>query len=221
MRKRWIFALAVASSLAGCPAKGQQGGSNRNSGSAAPTPLVPVHGSQSMPEGFARAHASFREYAARVLGVAAKSVDVKPAQEEIANLLPEGRIGKLWRFDGTNGPLLQNLVRGWAAGDGTVVTPQENLGRFFEAAGVWSGSPLPADNLAKRLVWAMPGHQAMPGARLELDAGGSGRLVFVAVYNEGAAGSHPGPDQRYEYTIALTADHKATMSKQKTAGPVP
>ena len=174
-----------------------------------------------MSEGFTRAHASFREHAAKVLGVAAKTVEVTPAYEEIANLADDGHVGNLWQFDATNGPLTQNLVRGWAAGDGTVVTPQHNLGRFFEAAGVWSGKPPAADDLVRQLVWAMPGNRALFGPRLELDASGSGRLVFLAVYNEGPAGQYPGPDQYFEYTVTLTADHQATLSRQKTAGPRP
>src|ERR1043166_6232309 len=83
--------------------------------------------SEPMHPGFEKAHASFRDHAARVLKLAPDRLLVSPIEED-ARVQLEQRIGAAWAFYGTSKDHPDSQVRGWAIADGTVITPDQNLG---------------------------------------------------------------------------------------------
>lgn len=172
-----------------------------------------------MAPGFQKAHASFTDHAAKVLGVSRDAVKVLPFDEAVANLPHQGRLGTLWQLEGTAN---DRSVRGWAAPDGTVVTYQQNLTLFVEQAGVWTASPqLTPMQLAERLVWSMgPGHRLIieefpntPAPDLQLGADGAGTMMFVVGRRQlGPGGAGGGPETVAEARLVLTGDHRAELS---------
>jgi hypothetical protein len=212
------ISVLTASIVAGCSSKGQQAPDPPQSiDSRQEDPPAP--GGDSMAPGFQKAHASFTDHAAQVLGVSRDAVKVLPFDEAVANLPHQGRLGTLWQLEGTAG---DRAVRGWAAPDGTVVTYQQNLGLFFEQAGVWTASPkLTAMELAERMVWSMgPGHRLIveelpntPAPELQLAADGTGTMVFVVGRRQlGPGGAGGGPESVADARLVLTGDHRAELS---------
>jgi hypothetical protein len=212
------ISLLAAITVAGCSSKGQQVPDPPQSTDSRPEDPPAPGGSDSMAPGFQKAHASFRDHAAKVLGARAADVEVVPQYEEVANLEPKERVGQLWQFSGAAG---DRVVRGWAAPDGTVVTYQQNLGLFLEQADVWTASPkLTAMDLAERMVWSMgPGHRLLvdsmyqaPAPALTLAPDGAGTLVFVVARRQlGPGGAGGGPQDAAEARIVLTGDHRAEL----------
>src|SRR5262249_3269808 len=92
--------------------------------------------SDPMHAGFDKAHTSFRDHAARVLKLAPDRVLVSPIEEDPSVQLDQ-RIGAAWAFYGSSKDHPDRQFRGWAIADGTVITPDQNLGLLLAEAGVW------------------------------------------------------------------------------------
>jgi hypothetical protein len=208
MRVPSIHVTLLALALGGCPNGHSQQSDSR---------------SEPMQPGFAKAKQSFADYTAQSLGVKAQKITVGPSDEAIANY-PQNHVGNLWRFEGTYTykptEMLdpgQKTVRAWASPDGTIVTLQQNLGLLFEEAGVWTATPkLTADAHADKIAWTATSsalsYFSPTGASLDL-SGGAGSFRFrVSARQSGPGGAGGGPVYLYDCTVALTADHKATLA---------
>ena len=174
-----------------------------------------------MHAGFDKAHASFCDFAARVLKLSPDRVLVSPIEED-ASVQLDQRIGAAWAFYGSSKDHPDRQVRGWAMADGTVITPDQNLGPLLGEAGVWSGTPaLDAAALAERLVWAMgANHRAVGSSSLHVDPSGTGTLSFqVAFRPPGPGGAGGGRDRVSQCTVTLTADHHAKLTTAAVAAP--
>jgi hypothetical protein len=128
-------------------------------------------------------------------------------------------------------------VRGWATAEGTVITPNRNLGILFAEAGVWSQPPGTklgdlALTLAEDLVWSygegatVDSSDGLAYPALTLAADGAGTLVFFsstqstdpdpearATSSGGGGGGGPG-QLTFQDTVTITADHKATLTRK-------
>jgi hypothetical protein len=171
--------------------------------------------------GFDKAHASFRDHAARALKLSPDRILVSPIEED-ASVQLDQRVGAAWAFYGSSRDHPDRQVRGWAIADGTVITPEQNLGLLFAEAGVWSGKPkLDADALAERLAWAMGMNHRVVGPRsLHVAPSGTGTLSFQVAYRPpGPGGAGGGRDRISQCTVTLTADHHARLVTTAIAAP--
>lgn len=190
-------------------------------GPAAACPTCPENKSAPMQDGFDKAHASFRDHAAHVLKLSPDRVLVSPIEADPSVQLDQ-RIGAAWAFYGSSKDHPNQQVRGWAIADGTVITPDQNLGLLLVEAGAWSGKPkLDANALADRLVWAMGMNHRVVGSRsLHVDPNGTGTLSFQVSYRPpGPGGAGGGPDRVSQCTVTLTADHHARLATTAAAAP--
>jgi hypothetical protein len=197
-------------------------------GATAAAPACPAKDSRAkrsdpMHAGFDKAHASFCDHAARVLKLPGDRILVSPIEEDPSVQLDQ-RIGAAWAFYGTSKDHPDRQVRGWATGDGTVITPDQNLGLLLAEAGAWSAGPsldALADRLAERLAWAMGANHRVVGPRsLHVEPGGAGTLSFqVAFRPPGPGGAGGGRDRTSQCTVALTADHHARLTTAAVAAP--
>lgn len=207
-----ITIVVTTATLAGVPAAGPdcqaqaQGKEKKN---------APMHA------GFDKAHTSFRDHAARVLKLSPDRVLVSPIEEDLSVQLDQ-RVGAAWAFYGSSKEHPDRQVRGWAIADGTVITPDQNLGLLLAEAGVWSAKPkLDADALAERVVWAMGMNNRVVGQRsLHVDPSGAGTLSFQVAYRPpGPGGAGGGRDRVSQCTITLAADHHARLATTAVAAP--
>ena len=177
--------------------------------------------SEPMQAGFDKAHASFRDHAARALKLSPDRVLVSPIEED-ASVQLDQRVGAAWAFYGSSKDHPDRQVRGWAVADGTVITPEQNLGLLLAEAGVWSGkSKLDAEALAERLAWAMGMNHRVVGPRsLHVEPSGTGSLSFQVAYRPpGPGGAGGGRDRVSQCTVTLTADHHAKLATTAVAAP--
>jgi hypothetical protein len=206
MRAVIIFTIVIASALARVSAACPDCGEKRSD---------PMHA------GFDKAHAGFRDHAARALKLPADRVLVSPIEED-ASVQLDQRVGAAWAFYGSSKDHPDRQVRGWAVADGTVITPEQNLGLLLVEAGAWSGkAKLDADALAERLAWAMGMNHRVVGPRsLHVDASGAGTLSFQVAYRPpGPGGAGGGQDRVSQCTIKLTADHHARLTTTAVTAP--
>lgn len=177
-----------------------------------------------MQAGFDKAHASFRDHAARVLKLSADRVLVSPIEED-ASVQLDQRVGAAWAFYGSSKEHPERQVRGWAVADGTVITTEQNLGLLLAEAGAWSARPaLDASALAERLAWAMGANHRVVGPRsLRVEPSGAGALSFQVAYRPPgpAGGAGGGRDRVSQCTVTLTADHHARLATAPVAAPAP
>ena len=125
-----------------------------------------------------------------------------------------------------------NSIRAWVTPDGTVISPEQNLGVLFAEAGVWARpSKQRLDELAyllsEDIIWAYgsqskdvmaaPLGGAVTPAEFKLAADGSGTFRFCHNDHGGAltGGGGAPPDVYWQNVVVLTADHKATLSKKE------
>jgi hypothetical protein len=171
--------------------------------------------------GFDKAHASFRDHAARALKLSPDRILVSPIEDD-ASVQLDQRVGAAWAFYGSSKDHPDRQVRGWAIADGTVISPEQNLGLLLAEAGVWSGKPrLDADALAERLAWAMGANHRVVGPRsLHVEPSGTGTLSFQVAYRPpGPGGAGGGRDRLSQCTVTLTADHHARLATTAVAAP--
>ncbi|HET9622814.1 MAG TPA: hypothetical protein VFP84_15680 [Kofleriaceae bacterium] len=186
---------------------------------APPTDSTPKK-SEPMHTGFSNAQASFRSHAGKVLKRAPERLVLSPAEEDPSVQL-EQRVGGAWAFSAFATDHPANQVRGWAVGDGTVITPEANLGLLLAEAGVWTARPaLDAGALAERIAWAMGMNHRVVGPRtLHVDASGTGTLSFQVAYRPpGPGGAGGGPERITQVTVALRAPRHAQLTQ--AAAPV-
>lgn len=175
--------------------------------------------STAMPASFNQAQSRFREYAAHALKISTDRVLVSPIEEDPSVQLDQ-RVGHAWAFYGSSKDHPDRQVRGWAVADGTVITPEQNLGLLLVEAGAWSATPaLDADMLAERLAWSMGMNHRVVGPRiLQVDKNGAGTLSFRVAYRPpGRGGAGGGPEQIVQCTVTLTPDHHARLAKSAVA----
>jgi len=186
--------------------------------SAAAEPQAKKAESTKNDQGFNKARSSFRDFAARTLGVAASHLGVSPIAAD-ASVQPPQKLGGAWAFYGYDDRMPAREVRGWALADGTVVTPKRNLGRLLREAGVWRKQLEVSDSeLAERVVWAMgPKYRIAGGVLLEVKPDGTGLFKFRAYYRE--PGPAYGPGALWQFTVELTPDQQAQLSLAKAQAP--
>ncbi len=174
---------------------------------------------------------AFLAHAAKILQVSPDQLE-GGANDEAGAKLGDMNFGGAWQFvmwpKSMQG---QRETRGWATADGTVVTADENLGVLFVEAGVWK-KPSPknsdelADKLAAAIAWSYgvssAGHpgvvkilsQGLAPPRLTLKRDAGSLHFFLEQHPIGPGGAGGGPTTYYEVDVALTADHKATLTKK-------
>lgn len=199
---------AVGLALAGC------GGAATRSGGAAEYPPK----------------AAFRAYVAAQLHVAPGAINGGANSEAQARLDRDHTRGNALPYVMWSGNY-NNAIRGWVTLDGTVITPTQNLGRLLAEEGVWARPRRRTpDELAgviiADLLWSFgPDVENaigdIPSPSFELAPDGSGALRFVlndhrvASPDGGGGGGGGAPaDVLWEYAIAITADHQATLSRK-------
>lgn len=176
-----------------------------------------------MQAGFDKALSHFREYAAHVLKISPDRVLVSPIEEDPSVQLDQ-RVGRAWAFYGSSKDHPDRQVRGWAVADGTVITPEQNLGLLLVEAGAWNATPaLDANALAERLVWAMGMNHRVVGPRtFHVDQSGAGTLSFQVAYRPpGPGGAGGGPERLVQCKVTLTPDHHARLIKSPVAPATP
>jgi hypothetical protein len=186
--------------------------------------------------------AAFRAYAAAQLHVAPGELNGGSNSEAQARLDREHTRGNALPYVMWSGSY-NNALRGWVTLDGTVITPTQNLGRLLAEEGVWDRPPRrQPDELAGAIIadllWsygpdveeAIGGFGGVKPPSLELAPDGSGTLRFVlndhrVASSDGGGGGGGGggapADVLWEYTIAITADHRATLSRKPFEPQIP
>ena len=167
-----------------------------------------------MHDGFQKAQASFLDHAAQVLKLAPERIIVSPVEEDPSVQLDQ-RVGAAWAFSASPKDHPDREARGWAVANGTVITPESNLGLLLAEAGVWTPKPaLDAEALAGRLAWALGLDYHVTGApALAVDAHGAGTLRFQVAYRApGPGGAGGGPQKLTQCTVTLTPDHHARLA---------
>ncbi|HSK03530.1 MAG TPA: hypothetical protein VK932_19900 [Kofleriaceae bacterium] len=225
-----VKALCVSALFWGCASDRQNAGSQKNtppggsSTGAGPVANNPPDRSKRM-TGVAAAFEAFRAHAAQRLGVPADQIEGGPRTEADVGLVPQ-RVGSVWAFIMRKSGVYDHEVRGWATGDGTVVTLEQNLGVLLDEAGVWGRGvtpPLTAVQIAERLTWSlgmsyavfMLPHLGVPAPELVMKDG-AGKLTFVVDYQQPGP---RGPRQLTRFEIALTADRRATATQARIPSP--
>jgi hypothetical protein len=190
----------------------------------APPPATPSRAA-SMKPGFDKAFTSFSEYAAAELGLTVEALQAGPDGDDIKM---EQTLGKAWAYSAfqKNTPDPKQ-IRGWATGDGTVITTKQNLGALLKEAGLWSKKPLKFDKIAKAIAWGLGPNftwgtgldyppDLNPWPVLSLDKKGAGTFTFAVDSREpGPGGAGGGPGSILKVTITLAADHTATLALAK------
>lgn len=171
---------------------------------------------------------AFHAYAAQVLKVKPDEID-GGAIDEAGAKASRDNVGNAWAYVVWLKSDHDREVRGWVTADGTVISPEQNLGVLLAEAGLWA-KPMPrsvdamGDFIAEKLIWAYgpaKGHalvnelpRKMPPPELKLAPAGSGTLVFFSSWRAaGPGGAHGGPLTYTKNAIAFGADHKATLTK--------
>ena len=177
-----------------------------------------------------KATEAFRAYTARVLKVPASEVHGGPADHSLGDHT-RGRARHYEMWPGHN---TTSSIRGWATPDGTVITPEQNLGVLFAEAGVWAKpSKKRLDELAyllsEDIIWAYGSQgkdvttamlvDGVEPAEFKLAPDGSGTFRFFHNNHGGAlvvgGGGGAPPDVYWENIAVLTADHKATLTRRE------
>jgi hypothetical protein len=170
-------------------------------------------------------NAAFREYAAAKLGVTPAEVEGGSINAAGAKAMPNS-VGNAWAFTMWLKSDRAREVRGWATPDGTVITPDQNLGLLFAEAGVWGKgrgrgrASVLAEKLAALLVWSYGMNNAVAKEgdieppSLEFKAGGGGRLRFVSSYRAPGGDSFAGGPKTYtKNLVTLTRGGNATLMR--------
>ena len=214
----------MARSLLGLAVLVACGGSPSANEPAATAPTTTAAGDSA-----ARATTAFGAYVAKLLQVPASEIRGGPADNSLGNhTRGAARHHVMWpREDATS------AIRGWATPDGTVVTPDQNLGVLLAEAGVWANPPRqPLNELASLLsediIWAYGSQSKFVEAAMLVEGvsppeivlrpDGSGTFRFFSNDHGGASimgGGGAPPDVLWENVVVLTADHKATLSKKE------
>ena len=177
----------------------------------------------------ARARSAFASYVAKLLNVQLSEIRGGPSDDTLGNhTRGAARHYTMWPVRDP-----ASSIRGWVTPDGTVITPDRNLGVLLLEAGVWAKPPTrPLDELAGLLagdiIWAYGSQGAyveqaalvegVTPPEITLRPDGSGTFRFFSNDHGGASivgGGGAPADVYWENVAALTADHKATLSKRE------
>jgi hypothetical protein len=222
---RTLVAVLLAAGCAGTPSTTDR--------AAAPTGVAPTEAaptSAAAPgDPSEKAKAAFRAYVAKLLKVPASEVHGGPAD----NGLGDHTRGAARHYVMWPGQDTMNSIRGWVTPDGTVITPEQNLGVLFVEAGVWARPSKQrleelAYLLSEDIIWAYGsqgkdvmfaglGGRVTP-AEFKLAPDGSGTFRFFHNNHGGAlitGGGGAPPDVYWENVAVLTADHKATLTRKE------
>jgi hypothetical protein len=187
-------------------------GCDRSSSTATAAPAAkgkgaPVSTSKSK---FDTAAAAFREYA--VAQLASKDLELAPNGE---GRLPAA-YGGAWAFNAQLKSNSDKLVRGWATGDGTVITIGQNFGKLLVEAGLWAKPQGDLSKLPSALAWSLGNAYQGPGSpEVKLGADGAGTLKMYLSYQQAGGGGSLGPMVTYEVDVAFAKDHTATAKLVK------
>lgn len=167
-----------------------------------------------MKPGFQKAFTSFQEFAAAELGVAVEQLQAGPDGEDIK--MPQ-TLGKAWAFTAIQKDVPKpRQIRGWAIGDGTVITPKQNVGALLKEAGVGGKKAKKPDEIAKAIAWGLGADYTInldPWPAIAVDKQGVGTLTFAVDGREsGPGGAGGGPIKKLLVTIAIAADHTAALT---------
>jgi hypothetical protein len=171
---------------------------------------------------------AFVTHAAQVLKVSPDDIEGGAIDAASASASPDN-VGNAWAYVVWAQGDRDREVRGWVTADGTVITPEQNLGRLLAEAGLWT-KPMPrsvddmADLIAERLIWAYGPHKGhalvtarmnrMAPPELKVAPDGSGTLRFFSSQRpSGPGGAGGGPLTYTQNDLAFKADHKATLTK--------
>jgi len=161
--------------------------------------------------GFAKASAAFREHAIKVL--ATKDVSGGPNAEVIKM---DATVGKAWAFFAAPSATPQKQYRGWALGDGRVITTEQNFGLLLDEAGVWAKPQGDLAKLPAAVAWALgTEYQADGSAAVKLDADGAGTVTIPIVHQQAGGGGSLGPREKMELVATVAKDHTATTKLVK------
>ena len=224
--KRIVVLLCVAVVIGGGRDQAQSVLSGSHGAAGILAPAIPEPPSNAIPTAAGQTdfkpNTAFREYAAKTLKVTPAEIEGGSVDAAGAKTMPNS-VGNAWAFTMWLKSNRAREVRGWATPDGTVITPEQNLGLLFVEAGVWGKKRNRdrelADKLAELVVWGygmnhMVARETDILPSLEFDAKGDGKLRFISSYRApGPGGAFGGPRTYTDNVIALTRDHKATLSK--------
>ena len=161
--------------------------------------------------GFAKASSAFREHAIKVLGT--KDVSGGPNAEVIKM---EATVGKAWAFFAAPSATPQKQYRGWATGDGKVITTEQNFGVLLEEAGVWAKPQGDLSKLPAAVAWALGnGYSDGGDPELKLGADGAGTVTIPLEYQQAGGGGSLGPREKMELVATVAKDHTATTKLAK------
>ena len=167
-------------------------------------------------------HKAFLAHAAQRLRVRPDELVGGAIDEATARSLPHS-IGGAWAYTMHVRADPQRDARGWVTADGTVITPDQNLGRLFVEAGAWTRKPAQTPRqLADHIAWSYGMNHAVviepengaPAPRLDVAPDGSGTFRFFVSYRQpGPGGAGGGPRSLEEVRVTLTPDHQATLTR--------
>lgn len=181
---------------------------------APPIAPKPPSRAASMKPGFQKAFTSFQELAAAELGVPVEQLQAGPDSQDVK--MPQ-TLGKAWAFTAIQKDIqAPRQIRGWATGDGVVITPKQNLGALLKEAGLGTKKTKKPDEIAKAITWALGNDYSIdldPWPTATVDKQGAGTFVFAVNGREpGPGGAGGGPVKKLLVTITIAADHSATMA---------
>jgi len=161
--------------------------------------------------GFAKASSAFREHAIKVLGT--KDVSGGPNAEVIKM---EATVGKAWAFFAAPSATPQKQYRGWATGDGKVITTEQNFGLLLEEAGVWAKPQGDLSKLPAAVAWSLGNEYQDDGdVAVKLGADGAGTVTIPLAHQQAGGGGSLGPREKMELVATVAKDHSATTKLQK------
>jgi hypothetical protein len=160
--------------------------------------------------GFSAASAAFRDHAIKVLGT--KDITLAPNGEA---KMPH-TYGGAWAFNVAPSNNAERTVRGWATGNGTVITTQQNFGVLLAEAGLWSTPRGDLAQLPAAIAWSLGNsYQAPGGPDVQVGADGAGKITCYLIYQEAGGGGHIGPQVPAEVVVTVAKDHSATVKITK------
>lgn len=160
--------------------------------------------------GFSAASAAFRDHAIKALGT--KDIALAPNGEA---KMPHS-YGGAWAFNAAPSNQSERVVRGWATGNGTVITTQQNFGVLLAEAGLWANPRGDVSQLPQAIAWSLGNSYSSPGGvDVKVGADGAGTITCYLIYQEAGGGGHIGPQVPVEVVVTVAKDHTATVKLTK------
>jgi hypothetical protein len=193
-----LFALGVAIACDHTSSAGPTSGSASGKGSAM--------------TGFSAAATAFRDHAIKTLGIKDSEIVLAPNGEA---KMPH-TYGGAWAFNAAPSNNPDRVARGWATGNGTVITTQQNFGVLLAEAGLWATPRGDLSGLGKAIAWSLGNSYQAPGPPdVQVGADGAGKITCYLIYQEAGGGGHIGPQVPVEVVVTVAKDHSATVKINK------